>query len=187
MAPSNPSLLLRFFFFLHSFLDSVDQNIRTKPPESSKIKKKKKTHLSSRAGKAGPAPPKALRGPEPGRAVNKPASLYHTGHQRRARAPPALHKPNPAPFHPKALGGLGEGWGGAGEAFIGDQELPAERGGFSVLTPPPRRTINTPNLQVSSAKCPPLPPKIRTKLGGGGVVQLGSCFSFWIKTPKKRM
>ncbi|XP_039570819.1 vitamin K-dependent gamma-carboxylase isoform X3 [Passer montanus] len=44
VAPSNPSLLLRFFSFFFEFiffLDSVDQNIRTKPPENSKTKRKK--------------------------------------------------------------------------------------------------------------------------------------------------
>lgn len=147
---------------MNSFLDSVDQNIWMKPPENSKTKKKK-----SPKGRRKPRLPlpKALWGPEPGWAVNKPASLYHTGHQRHTQGTPgAPTNPIPPCFTPRV--GDGERAGREEGGAFRDQELPAECGDFSVLTPPPRRTINTPNLQVSSAKCPPFPPKIWTKLGG---------------------
>lgn len=155
-----PSLLLSFFkiWFWIQWIKTFGQNL----PKI--VKPRKKKILEGRRKPPLP-PPKALWGPEPGRAVNKPASLYHTGHQRHARGTPgAPTNPIPPLFHPKLVGDGGRGGGGEGEAFR-DQELPAERGDFSVLTPPPRHTINTPNLQVSSAECPPFPPKSRQRRG----------------------
>lgn len=169
--------------FFNFFLDSVDQNIRTKPPENSKTKKKKNPQGQE---KAPSAPPQGTLGAGAW-AGSKQAgfSVPHRPPAPRPGQPRRSNKPNPPPFHPKLVGGGRRAGGGEGGAFR-DQELPAECRDFSVLTPPPRHTINTPNLQVSSAKCPPFPPKIQKKLGGGGVVQLGSYFSFWIKTPKKK-
>lgn len=64
-------------------------------------------------------PPKALWGPEPRRAVNKPASLYHTGHQRHARAPLALQQTQFPPVSPQIGGGQGEGRGRGKGGFQG--------------------------------------------------------------------